>query len=66
VNRSTALCVPLATLALSVAAEAAEPGFYLGAPRLAEARELFPKIDGGVHRRSMDPTIGIAKRQSLT
>ena len=30
-NRSTGWCVPLATLALSTAAHAADPGFYFGA-----------------------------------
>ena len=59
-NRSTAWCVPLVTLALSSVAHAAEPGFYFGATasRVEHDIEGFPGIPVAIITPALPPVFG--------
>jgi opacity protein-like surface antigen len=58
-NRSTALCLPLATLFISAAAQAAEPGFYFGATasRVEHDVDGYPGIP--LATATLPPVLGI-------
>jgi hypothetical protein len=59
-NRSTAWCVPLATLALSSVAQAAEPGFYFAASASRVEHDLdgYPGIPVAIVTPSLPPGFG--------
>ena len=59
-NRSTAWCVPLVTLALTSVAQAAEPGFYFGATasRVEHDIEGYPGIPIATVSPTLPPVLG--------